>query len=210
MAFFRASLLISLLGLLFVSGLAQTEGFPPFGKDTVLVYKTEIEDQVQNFVVRIAEFRPDRFIEWEDTKTQGTIFMPAASLESGRYFLNSKLFEAGVDTKGTNATTIWLSTKIFRDIVEKQRAKIGIDGIDTWVTLEGRDQIPVEVNRVVSNIPAIRTMDERKSARWFCASEENPVLLKHSIRHFTQTLASVTTDRPNTLRWIKGKKVPRP
>ena len=24
-----------------------------------------------------------------------------------------------------------------------------------------------------------------------------------------QVLASITTDRPNTLRWIKGKKVPK-
>jgi hypothetical protein len=210
MTLVRVSLLTILLGFILVSARAETGGLPPFGKDTVLVYKTEIEDQVQKFVVRIAEFKPDRLIEWEDTKTQGTIFMPAASIESGKFFLNSSLFEAGVDTKGKNATTLWLSTRIYRDIVEKKKVKIGIDGIDTWVTLEGRDQIPVEVNRKVANIPAIRTLDERQSTRWFCDSEENPVLLKHSIRHFTQTLASVTTDQPNTLRWIKGKKVPHP
>jgi hypothetical protein len=210
MAFLRALLLICLLGLTLAPSPAESNGFPAFGRDTVLVYKSEIEDKVANFVIRIAEFKPDRFIEWEDAKTQGTIFMPAASLESGKTFLNSRLFEGGVDTVGKNATTIWLSTQMFRDIVAKKKAKIGVDGIDTWVTLEGKDAIPVEVNRSMVNIPAIRTLDERQSERWFCDSEENPVLLKHSIRHYKQTLASVTTDRPNTLRWIKGKKIPHP
>jgi len=32
-------------------------------------------------------------------------------------------------------------------------------------------------------------------------------MLKHTVRQFTQVLASITTDRPNTLRWIKGKKL---
>jgi hypothetical protein len=210
MALFRAVVLSCLSGFLLISALAQSPVLPPFGRDTVLVYKSEIEDGAQNFVVRIAEFRPDRFIEWEDAKTQGTIFMPAASLESGRAFLNSKLFEAGMDTKGKNATTLWLSVRMFRDIVDKKRAKIGIDGIDTWVTLEGRDEIPVEVNRSLVQVSAIKTKDDRQSERWFYDSEENPILLKHSVRNYRQTLTSITTDRANTLRWIKGKKVPHP
>jgi hypothetical protein len=183
---------------------------PAFGRDTVLVYKMKIEEDVKNFVVRIAEFVPDRFVEWENASTQGTIFMPESSLEDAKAFVNSRLFEAGVDTKGKKTTTIWLSRKIFRDLNEKKKTKVNIDGIDGWLTLEGTDQMSVEVNRNEVNLPVIKTMDDRKSERWFLAMEDNPLLVKHVFRHYTQTLASITTDRPNTLRWIKGKKLLHP
>ncbi len=210
MSFLRISLPVGVSCLLLLPIFAQAPGFPPFGRDTVLVYTSIIDDKPQKFVVRIAEFRPDRYVEWEDSKTQGTILIPAASLESAKTFVNSQLFDAGVDTKGRNTTTLWLSARMFRDIVTKKKAKIGIDGLDTWVTLEGREEVPIEVNRTVINIPAIRTMDERRSERWFYDSEENPILLKHSLRQYTQALTSVTTDKPNTLRWIKGRKLPHP
>jgi hypothetical protein len=38
-------------------------------------------------------------------------------------------------------------------------------------------------------------------------SEDNPLLMRHQIRNYDQKLTSITTDRPNTLRWIKGKKL---
>jgi len=191
------------------SGLPQEKPLPPFGRDTVLVYKAEIEQNVSSLVVRIAEFLPDRFVEWEDNVTQGTIFMPSASVEDAKGFVNSRLFEAGVDTKGKQVTTLWLSRRIFRDLKQKKRVKVAIDSIDAWVTLDSVDQIPVEVNRTVMDLPAIKTTDDRQSVRWFLDSEENPLLLKHVLRHYTQVLASITTDRANTLRWIKGKKLPK-
>ncbi len=191
--------------------LPQQQGsLPPFGRDTVLVYKTEMDQEVRNFVVRIAEFSPDRYVEWEDSSTQGTIFMTAAAIQNAKGFVNSRLFEAGVDTKGKQVTTLWLSRHIFRDLKEKKKVKVALDSIDTWVSFDSEEQVPVEVNRTVLNLPAIKTTDERQSVRWFLDSEENPLLLKHVLRRYTQILASITTDRPNTLRWIKGRKVPKP
>lgn len=190
--------------------LRREASLPPFGRDTVLVYKTEIEQDVKSFVVRIAEFSPDRFIEWENSVTQGTIFMPASAVQDAKGFVNSSLFEAGVDTKGKQVTTLWLSRRIFRLLKEKGKVKVALDSIDTWMTLESDDRVPVEVNRTIVNLPAIKTVDERQSVRWFLDSEENPLLLKHVLRRYTQTLASITTDRPNTLRWIKGRKIPKP
>lgn len=189
--------------------LPQAASVPPFGRDTVLVYKSEIEQNISSFVIRIAEFSPDRFVEWENSTTQGTVFMPASSVQNSRGFVNSSLFEAGVDTTGKQATTLWLSRRIFRELKERKKAKVAIDSIDTWVTLESDDQVPVEVNRAMVDLPAIKTVDDRQSVRWFLDSEDNPLLLKHVLRHYTQVLASITTDRPNTLRWIKGKKVPK-
>jgi hypothetical protein len=52
--------------------------------------------------------------------------------------------------------------------------------------------------------------DDRGNERWFLDSEENALLVKHAVRAYVQTLTSITTDKPNTLRWIKGKKLTAP
>ena len=184
---------------------------PPFGRDTVLVWKVtnEGDGDPGTFVVRIAEFLPNRFIEWENAQTQGTIFMSHDAVTKSRVFVNARLFEAGVDTKGKDSTTLWLSQRIFRDLKAKGRVKLAIDSIDGWMTLEGSEQIEVEVNRVPTQVSVLKVKDDRGMARWFMDSEENPLMVKHSYRAYSQTLKSITTDRPNTLRWIKGKKLGR-
>jgi hypothetical protein len=40
--------------------------------------------------------------------------------------------------------------------------------------------------------------------------EDNPLMVKHMVRKYTQALQSITTNRANTLRWIKGKKLANP
>ena len=211
MSSFRAlaATAVVILTTLFTWALVQAASVPPFGRDTVLVYKSEMEQNTDTFVIRIAEFSPDRFMEWENSSTQGTVFIPASSVQGAKGYVNASLFEAGVDTTAKQVTTVWLSRRIFRELKEKKKAKVAVDSIDTWVTLESEDQVPVEVNRTVVNLPAIKTVDERQSVRWFLDSEDNPILLKHVLRRYTQVLASITTDRPNTLRWIKGKKLPK-
>jgi len=183
---------------------------PPFGRDTVLVWKVQNQENVSEFVVRIAEFLPDRFIEWEGASTQGTVFMPGRSLAEAKDFVNASLFESGVDSRGKDSTTLWLSQRLFRGLKEDKKIKLRIDAIDGLMTLEGTDQITIEVNRAPATLPVIRVKDNRGSERWFLDSEENPLMVKHILRSFTQSLASVTTDRANTLRWIKGKKLTDP
>jgi hypothetical protein len=183
---------------------------PTFGKDTVLVWEIQNQEHRSQFVVRIAEFMPDRFLEWEDDTTQGTIFMPDRTVTGAKGFVNAQLFEAGVDTKGKNATTLWLSRQVYRDLKEKKRIKLALDSVDGWMTLEGSEKIKVEVNRTWMELPVIKVKDDRGSDRWFLDSEENPLMAKQAIRQFSQTLVSITTDRPNTLRWIKGKKLTNP
>jgi hypothetical protein len=183
---------------------------PQFGRDTVLVWQSENQGHTSKFVVRIADFLPGRYIEWENETTQGTIFMSEKAVMSSRVFLGSRLFEPGVDTKGKDATTLWLSQKAFAELQATGRAKLAIDSIDCWVTTEGEESLTVEVNRASRALPVLKTKDERGSERWFLNSVENPLLVKHSVRKYTQTLVSITTDRANTLRWIKGKKLSGP
>ncbi len=183
---------------------------PEFGRDTVLVWQSENQGDKHKFVVRIAEFLPNRFLEWENETTQGTVLMSQKAVATGRVFLNSRLFEAGVDTKGKDATTLWLSRKAFSDLKEAGRVKLAIDSIDCWVTAAGEDSLDVEVNREPRSLPVLKTRDERGAERWFLNSADNPLVVRTVVRKYTDTLISITTDRANTLRWIKGKKLQTP
>jgi hypothetical protein len=198
------STLVLLTSLTLPSISSQADSaLPAFGRDTVLVYKSSLENDV--LVVRIAEFVPDRLIEWEDATTQGTVLMPAKAVADARAFVSWQLFQAGMDTRGNNATTLWLSRRIFRELRDKQKAKLMIESLPTGVRVIGRDQMAIEVNRSSRNLPVVKTMDERGAERWFLDAEDNPLLVNFVSRTYEQKLTSITTDRPNTLRWIKKK-----
>jgi hypothetical protein len=178
-----------------------------FGKDSVLIWKIQNTTFDSQFVVRIAEFSPNRYLEWEDEKTQGTIFMPEKDVLTAKGYVNSSLFEAGVDKRSKNNTTLWLSKKIYLELKEKKKVKCDLDGVTGLLTYLGEDQLSVDLNRNPTMLPVIRVSDDRGSERWFLDQEHNPLMMKHMIRSFTQTLTSITTNKSNTLRWIKGKKL---
>jgi len=207
----KSGILLIVLGFLFLplseDGLRAENRLPDFGRDTVLVWKIQNGELSSDFVVRIAEFSPDRYLEWEDEKAQGTLFMSSRDIQAANSYINTQLFVAGLDTRGKNATTLWLSRRIFEGLKEKKRAKINIDGVQGRATFQGEDRLTVEVNRRPLELPVIRVSDDRGSQRWFLDQAGNPLLVKHVVRNFSQTLVSVTTDRPNTLRWIKGRKL---
>jgi hypothetical protein len=181
---------------------------PAFGLDTVLVWKIQNAGFTSDFVVRIAEFLPDRFLEWEDSVTQGTVFMSSQDVQDATGYVTSQLFESGMDMRSKKSTTLWLSRQVYRDLKAKNKIKITLDGVQGWITLAGTDQYTVEVNKSKIDLPVIRTNDDRGSERWFLDSEDNPLMVRHRIRQYDETLASITTDRPNTLRFIKGRKLP--
>jgi hypothetical protein len=180
---------------------------PSFGRDTVLVWKTVNIDYSATLVVRIAEFSPDRFMEWEDATTQGTIFIPSRDIEGAKGYATSDLFRSGIDARGRNVTTLWLSRRIFRELKERRKAKIEMDGAPSLLSYVGDVHMTVDVNRTPADLPAIRVSDDRGSERLFLDDESNPLILKHSLRQYSQTLTSITTDKQNTLRWIKGSKL---
>jgi hypothetical protein len=180
---------------------------PEFGRDTVLVWKIQNGDYEANFVVRIAEFFPDRFLEWEDEQTQGTIFMPNRDILSAKGFVNSSLFSSGGDVRGKDVTTLWLSRRIYRDLKEKGKVKCLLDGVTGTLRYQGDDQLAVEVNQSSMILPVIKVLDDRGSERRFLDQEDNPLMLSHRVRKFDQTLTSITTDQRNMLRWIKGRKL---
>jgi hypothetical protein len=179
---------------------------PLFGRDTVLVWKIKNLDYESQFVARIAEFSPDRFMEWEDASSQGTVFMLSRDLLTAKNYVSASLFQSGVDSKSKQATTLWLSKLIYQDLKNKGKIKYSLDGVPALMTYTGDGRLAVEVNKSMQELPVIKVEDDRGSERWFLDNEENPLLMKHVYRKYSQTLASITTNRPNTLRWIKGGK----
>jgi hypothetical protein len=190
-----------------IAAVGAAGSLPEFGKDTVLVWKIQNQNFQGEFVVRIAEFAPDRFIEWEDENSQGTIFMPRKDLLTATRFLSTNLFSAGMDTHAEGATTLWLSRKIFQELKDRKKIKCNLDGVPGRLTYEGNGEIEIEANRQPLTFPVIKVSDDRGSERWFLDHEDNALMVRQAVRTFTQVLASITTDRPNTLRWIKGKKL---
>ena len=200
-----ASAAVFLLTLGSLAGVDQ--GLPDFGRDTVLVWKTVNQEYSAVLVVRIAEFSPDRFLEWEDANTQGTIFIPSGDIEGAKGYVSSELFKSGIDSRGKNVTTLWLSRRVFRDLKEKKKAKLDLDGVSSILSYIGSDHVTVDVNRTPMDLSVIKVSDDRGSERCFLDDEVNPLMLKHSLRQYSQTLTSITTDKHNTLRWIKGNKL---
>lgn len=79
---------------------------PIMGRDTVLVWKAQNADFEARFIVRIALFDPNRFLEWEDGKTQGTVSMAQRDIQEAPGYDSSNLFVPGVD-KGAQTPPLY-------------------------------------------------------------------------------------------------------
>jgi hypothetical protein len=209
------SIVLMLASLAFLSAASmhgQTSSqIPAFGRDTVLVWQAVGHSKdLGTLVVRIAQFTPDRYFEWEDSTGQGTVFLAGKALASSRIFLMRQLFQAGVDTQSKDSTTLWLSEKSFLDLKSKPKTKLAIDALEEWVKLEGSGLISLEVNQTQQTLPIIKVSNSRGLELWFLDSVQNPLQVKLIAQNYIETLTSITTDRSNTLRWIKGKKLSEP
>jgi hypothetical protein len=190
--------------------LGSEKVLPAFGRDTVLVWQTQNQNFESTFVARIATFFPDRFLEWESREIQGTVFMKSEDIEKAGGFVNNRLFNGGVDTKSRKVTTLWLSRRLFQKLKSKGKAKCQLDGVGSEFKYQGQDQLEVEVNGKMRMLPVIKVSDGRGAEYWFLDREDNPLMAKHALRSYSRTLTVISTDRPNTLRWIKGKKLTNP
>lgn len=182
---------------------------PQFGKDTVLVWEIPRQDYTSDFVVRIAAFSPDLLMEWEDSNSQGTVFIPMREMMEAKGYVNTRLFKSGMDTRARDETTVWLSRRAYRDLKEKKEARIKIDRVQGQLTYLGEEEHTVEVNGSRVKFQVIKVRDSRQAEFWFLDREDNPLMVQYRIRQYTKTLVSITTDRPNTLRWLKGQKLRR-
>ena len=193
-----------------LSASGDESDLPAFGRDTVLVWKVKNVNRESSFVVRIASFYPDRFIEWESESSQGTVFMPLRDIQEAKDYVSRSLFEGGVDKRSKKNTTLWLSQRIYAELKSKGKAKCRLNGVGGELDYRGQDSLIVDVNGSPRELSAIKALDGRGSEFWFLDQLENPLMVKHTARNHNQTLSVIRTDRPNTLRWIKGTKLTNP
>jgi hypothetical protein len=103
-----------------------------------------------------------------------------------------------------------LSRRLYREVKSKGSAKCQLDGVGGAFKYQGQDHLAVEVNKVARKLPVIKVTDGRGTEFWFLDQEGNPLMVKNMRGSYSQTLTIISTDRPNTLRWIKGKKLTNP
>ncbi|MBI1745798.1 MAG: hypothetical protein HYR55_04325 [Acidobacteria bacterium] len=178
-----------------------------FDRDTVIVWRAEMQEAGYDFVVRIAQFEPKRLFEWESSANQGVVLLDPSAIQSSRSFQTSKLFSAGSETKSKDETAIWLSKEAFRELADAGHVQVKLDSIaNTWRIIR-RETVPLQVNREEVQIPVIVVADSRGGEWAFYDHPDNPFFVRHTIRGFTQAIKSITTNRKNTLRWLKESKI---
>jgi hypothetical protein len=181
---------------------------PELGPGTVLAWKIEGPKYEKGFTARLASFFPDRFFEWENAAGQGTVFMPQRAVVNAGGYEISSLFAVGRDKKTRNETTLWLRMRVFKELKEKKTARWNLNGVASRLGFIEEGSISVEVNRNVVELPVIRAVDDRNAEWNFLNQPENPLMVRYEVRNYRQTLSSITTGAPESLRWIKGGKLP--
>lgn len=205
----KGSLICSICILIAVciGGAVEKSPLPEFGLGTVLVWKIEGTEYENGFVARLASFLPERFFEWENETGQGMVSMSERAITNGNYVTTS-LFVVGKEKKTRNETTLWLSRRVFNELKEKKTAKWNLNGVTAKLNFIEEGSVPVEVNMKTEELSVIHAVDDRNTKWTFLNDSENPLLVRYEIRNYRKILASVTTGAPESLRWIKGSKLP--
>lgn len=198
----RRFLIFAGAALVVCSSLIYANSFG-LGPNTVLVYQNRAGEQESQFVLRLARYHPDVFLEWESVNHQGTLHLFHKAVKEGKKFSFSQLFEIGVDTESKDVMTIWLSERMFRELTEKGKAGIEFNHLPLKMELEGEDTFQLTVDKQVREIPVIRVRDDRKGFWTFHKNPNNPILVEYVSPHYRQYLKSISTASKNSLRWIK-------
>jgi riboflavin synthase len=178
-------------------------GSLPQPTETVLIYGNVIADKEAPLIVRVARFKPDIFIEWESVSHQGTIHIFRNAVRDSRSFILESLFEAGVDVESPDATTVWLSERIYKDLSANGEAKIDLNRLPLKMKVTGKGVFTLEVDKESREVAALLVEDERRNQWVFQADPANPILLEFKTPRFRRYLKSVLTSSWPGLRWIK-------
>lgn len=189
------------------SGVFLAGQLPEFPLGTVLVWKSENRGHSFDFVIRMAQFRPNRYFEWENQTTQGTVLIRQSALEGARKYTSYRLFQAGADMESSDEVSYWLSRNLYNDLRTARKTSIFLDGIKTDFVLVGSGELVVQVNQEPQSLKVLEAKDSRGGRWWFLDDPENPLVVKRQVSTYQELLFSVSTGRTDSLRWIKGSKL---
>ena len=191
------------LGAIFLSSNLLVGNHLTLGPYVVLVYENETRNGKSQFVLRLARYRPDVFLEWESTSFQGTLHLYRRAVKEARKFTFAQLFQGGVDMESSDVMTIWLSESMYRDLTRNGSAKISYNRLTLKMELEGEDTLPLTVDKQVRKIPVIRVRDDRGGHWSFHKDPGNPILVRYVSPYLRRYLKTVATGSKSRLRWIR-------
>ena len=174
-----------------------------FDEKTVLVYENEAGAERHQFVLRIARFRPDIFLEWESLNHQGTIHLRKKAVAGSKRLTVGGLFEAGVDVDSKNVMTNWFSVELFRQLVQGGEANVHLNKHKIKLRLAGEESRHLIVDGVDAKVPVIRIEDNQKGTWIVNKDPNNPVLIEYQSPHYHMRLKRISTSKSNNLRWIR-------
>lgn len=175
-----------------------------FGEKTILVYENKTGGQSHQFVLRLARFLPDIYLEWESLNHQGTLHIYKKAVRDAKTFTVGGLFEAGLDLESKDTMTNWLPAKVYQELLEKGVARVKLNKQPLSLRLVKNGVHLVTLNKVEVEVPVVQLVDDRKG-RWIVhRNGQNPVLLEYESPYYHSYLKRISTSRSNNLRWIKS------
>lgn len=170
---------------------------------TVLVYETRSGKEESQFVLRLARYHPDIFLEWESTSHQGTLHLYRKAVTEGKTFSLAGLFQIGVDMISEDTMTTWLSRRMYEDLVSDGEAKVVFNNHPVKLNVTGEGTYALRLNKVPQEISVIFVEDDRKGKWSLHKNPDNPILVEYESPYYRQRLKSVSTNAENRLRWIR-------
>jgi len=178
-------------------------GSLPVPAKAVLIYHSRVANKETPTILRVARFKPDIFVEWESVNHQGTIHLYQEAVQDGRKFILESLFDAGVDAESPDAMTMWLSTRMYRELKENGHTRIELNRLPLKMKVVGTGTFDLVVDKQQIQIPVLTVEDERKNTWVFYDDPENPLMVEYKTPRYRKYLKSVSTSSWPGLKWIK-------
>ncbi|HSR50366.1 MAG TPA: hypothetical protein VLV83_06025 [Acidobacteriota bacterium] len=203
-AFWAVATLLAVLAAAPAGEREAPDGQIDLDANSVLVYRNQARDQSSRFIVRLARFKPDIVLEWENLNDQGTVHLYRKAVAEGQQFTVSGLFEVGVEMESEDEMTLWMPEEAFRQLSEKGSVKIKRSNLPFQIKRSGRTNISLTLNGREVEVPALQAKDSR-GGEWLVLDDlSNPLLLAYETRYFKQRLEIINTEDRRPLRWIKN------
>lgn len=170
---------------------------------TILRYNNYAQDRKTTFVVRIARYRPDIVLEWENLSDQGTVHLYRKAVEQGDGFTLAGHFQVGVQVESKDIMTLWLSRRSFEELRGQGKVSIKLNRLPLKMQLRDQGLFSLEVNKQSVELPVIHVTDDRRGQWTFYDNAENPLLVAYQSPYFRQELAAFSSGTDQKLRWIK-------
>jgi len=173
------------------------------GSNTILLYENKTAAKGMQFVVRVARYRPDLVVEWENEIDQGTAHVFSKAVAKAEDLTLSQLFEVGVDAESAEQMTVFLPDRLFAALKDKGKAKVKLNSVQAKLKLEGTGKHMLSLDGEQKELEVLLLSDTRRAVWAVLDNPEYPLIVKYKTQYFEQYLKSISTPDRASLRWIR-------